>query len=161
MTVNSKVTRWLDEQGAQYEVIEHDRVYDAQAQARSLGVDVNHIAKSLVTHVTHHGDPVVLVVPGGQRISKVKIHEFFGTHHSRLALEDEMSRDFPDFELGAVPPLSGLLGLDGYIDRRLVGHDTVIFNAGSHTASIKMSMHDFLNIGELSIVDVVDDREAA
>lgn len=161
MAVNSKVTDWLDQQQAKYKIIEHDQVLDTAAEARAVGIDVDQIAKSLVIHITHDGNQAVIVIPGGQRISNDKLHELFGTDHARLALEEELTRDFPQFELGAVPPLGGLLRMPVYIDKRLVNHESVLFNAGSHTASIRMSMHDFINLADLSVVDVVEEREAA
>ena len=161
MTVNPEVVAWLDERGAKYEVVEHAQVFNTVAEARELGIDVDQLAKSLVVHVTHEGNQAVVVVPGGHRVSNDKLHLFFGTGHARLATEDELRTEFPQFELGAVPPLSGLVRLPVYIDRRLVDHETVLFNGGTHTASIRMSMHDFINLADLSVVDVVDESEAA
>jgi len=161
MAVNSKVIDWLDEQQAKYKVIEHDQVFDTVAEARAVGIDVDQIAKALVIHITHDGNQAVIVIPGGQRVNNDKLHELFGTQHARLALEEELTQDFPEFELGAVPPLSGLLQMPVYIDKRLVNHESVLFNAGTHTASIKMSMHDFINTADLSVVDVAEEREAA
>ncbi len=161
MAVNPEVVAWLDERGAEYEVIEHAQVFDTAAEARELGIDVDQLAKSLVVHVTHQGNQAVVVVPGGHRVSNDKLRSFFGTSHARLTTEDELRTEFPQFELGAVPPLSGLVRLPIYIDRRLVDHEKVLFNAGTHTASIRMSMHDFINLADLSVIDVVEEPEAA
>jgi len=166
MAANSEVTSWLDEREAAYEVLEHENVFSAVDEAQALDVEAGRIAKSLVVHITHPGPQTtgtqaVVIIPGGERTSNQKLHELFGTDHARLALEDELSQDFPQFELGAVPPLAGLIELPVYIDRRLVDHDTVLFNAGTHTASIKMMMHDFINLADAAVVDIVDEREAA
>ncbi len=161
MAVNPEVVAWLDERGAEYEVVEHAQVFNTVAEARELGIEVDQLAKSLVVHVTHQGNQAVVVIPGGRRVSNDKIQSFFGTNHARLTTEDELRNEFPQFELGAVPPLGGLLGLPIYIDRRLVDHETVLFNGGTHTASIRMSMHDFINLADLSVVDVVEEPEAA
>ena len=48
-----------------------------------------------------------------------------------------MSRDFPDFELGAVPPLGSLLGVPTYVDPEVMAHETVVF-AGSQRESVKI-----------------------
>ncbi len=161
MAVDPEVVAWLDEREAEYEVIDHPEVFATAQEARELGIDVDQVAKSLVVHVTHDGDQAIVVVPGGHRISNDKLQAMFGASHARLATEDELRRDFPQFELGAVPPLSGLVSLPIYIDRRLVDHETALFNGGTHTASIRMSMHDFINLADLSVVDVVDEPRAA
>lgn len=161
MATNREVTSWLDENDAHYEVLEHESVFSTAAEARALGIDVDQVAKSLVIHITHLGKQAVVVIPGGARASKIKLHELFGSNHARLALEPELGADFPQFELGAIPPLGGLIALPIYIDRRLVDHDTVLFNAGTHSASIKMSVHDFINLANAAVVDVVKEREAA
>jgi len=162
MALNPEVKTYLDGKQVDYEVIPHPQVFTTIEEAQALGVEASEIAKTLVVHVTH--DPknrAILVVPGSRKISNRKTHDIFGTKHARLALEDELVQEFPQFELGAVPPLGELISLPVYIDERFLSHDTILFTGGTHTDSIKMSVHDFLNLAENTLVDAVEEQEAA
>jgi Ala-tRNA(Pro) deacylase len=161
MPLNPEVKAYLDNKKVDYEIINHQQVFSTVEEAKTLGIDADEIAKALVIHITHVGNQALVVIPGGHKVSTTKIKELFGTKHARLALEDELARDYPLFELGAVPPFGDLLQLPVYIDSRLVAHDSVIFSGGTHTGSVKMSMHDFLNIANGSLVDVAEEKSAA
>ncbi len=162
MALNPQVKTYLDEKQVDYEVIPHPKVFTTIEEARALGIEASEIAKTLVIHVTHTPeDRALLVIPGSRKISTRKLHEIFGTKHARLALEEELARDFPEFELGAVPPLGELLDLAVYIDERLLTHDSVLFTGGTHTDSVKMDVHDFFNLTNSILVDAVEEQEAA
>jgi len=64
--------------------------------------------------------------------------------HVRLATEEELRRDFPGIELGALPPLGSLLGAPVYVDQELLQHETVVFAAGSQTESVQLKTADLL-----------------
>lgn len=162
MAINPQVKEYLDDKRVDYEVIPHAQVFSTIEEALALGVAGDEIAKTLVIHITRgNRGQALVVVPGSRKISRDKIRELFGAKHARLAMEDEMRRDFPQFKLGAVPPLGELLDLPVYIDERLLSHDTILFTGGAHTDSIRMQMHDFFNLTESILVDMVEEREAA
>src|SRR3989304_2006185 len=162
MALNPQVKAYLDSKQVTFEVIPHDRVFSSVDEARALGIEADEIAKSLVIHVTHlPGDMALLVVPGSRKISNKKIQQIFATKHARLATEDEMARDFSQFELGAVPPLGELLNLPVYADERLLDHDTILFTGGTHSDSVKISVQDFVNMTNAILVDVVEQARTA
>jgi hypothetical protein len=47
-----------------------------------------------------------------------------------------MRADFPDFELGAIPPFGEMLPAPEIVDRRVLDHDRVLCNGGDHTHSV-------------------------
>src|SRR4029453_11252831 len=59
-------------------------------------------------------------------------------NQARLVTEDELGHDFAGYQLGALPPLGGLLGAKVYVDPEVLGHDMVVFAAGTQTAPIRM-----------------------
>jgi len=78
------------------------------------------------------------------RLDMHLVQEAVGDRHVRLATEQELLRDFPDFELGALPPLGSLLGAPLYVDQEVLQHETVVFAAGSQTASVQIRTADLL-----------------
>lgn len=152
MALNAKVKELLDNKNVAYEVITHPTVYSSIEEARTLGIDADEVAKVLV--VTLHGQNSLVVVPGAHKLDSKKLRHFFGHRHARLATEEELSRDFKEFELGAVPPFGELFHIPVYIDQRLLEHKTVVFTGGTHTDSIKMSVEDLMNTTKAKVVDL-------
>lgn len=159
MSINNEVKEFIDNAGVSYETLEHPRVFSSIEEARALGMEADEIVKTLV--ITVRGELALAMVPGGQKIQNHKIREIFGSKHARLATEEELQRDFPQFELGAVPPLPQLLGLRGYADRELLNHDTIIFCGGTHTDSVRMNCADFINMVQPEIVDLCREEPMA
>jgi Ala-tRNA(Pro) deacylase len=78
-----------------------------------------------------------------------------GDHHVRLATEEELLRDFPDFELGALPPLGSLLGAPLYLDQEVLQHETVVFAAGSRTESVQLRTADLLQHQQVTALPLI------
>ncbi len=156
MTVASRVKQFLDDQGLTYEVVCHDETFSTTAEARAVGVIASHVAKTLVIK-TGEGD-VLVVLPASERLDIHKLRDIIGDNHARLATEDEMNTEFPDLDLGAVPPLGELFGAPVYLDQELEQATEIIFAGGTHRDSIKMSGEDFLKLTRPEVVDLV--REA-
>ena len=98
------LTKALDAAGATYEVLHHEHTERATAEALALGVSPDEVAKTLIVATpTGH---VRALVPASRRIDMRKLADALGESRKqlRLATEDEMRRDYPEFELGAVPP---------------------------------------------------------
>src|SRR5919109_1542492 len=60
-----------------------------------------------------------------------------------LASEDDLAGDYPDFELGAVPPFGGRED-QVIVDERLAGRDSVVLEAGAHEQSVGLKAADLL-----------------
>jgi Ala-tRNA(Pro) deacylase len=162
MAINPEVKNYLDEKQVVYEAVAHPQVFSTIEEAQTLGIEADEIAKTLVVHASRMpGDRALVVVPGSRKISNDKIREVFGSKHARLSLEDELEQEFPQFELGAVPPLGELLNLPVYVDERLLGHDTILFSGGTHTDSVKMDVNDFFGLCDSILVDVAEEEKAA
>ena len=85
-----------------------------------------------------------MAVLASGRLDMHLVQEAVGDRHVRLATEEELLRDFPGFELGALPPLGSLLGAPLYLDQQVLQHETVAFAAGSQTESVQLKTADLL-----------------
>jgi DNA-binding Lrp family transcriptional regulator len=65
-----------------------------------------------------------------------------GDKHVRLATEEEIEKDFPGYELGAMLPLGSLHGAPTFLDPEVMRHDTLVFAAGTQTESVKVRAED-------------------
>jgi Ala-tRNA(Pro) deacylase len=147
----------LEQQGAAFEALAHRQAYTSIDEARALGVDADEVLKTLAVRT---GPGYVLaVVPGARRLDLRLVHEALGDNHARLASEEELDRDFPDYQLGALPPLGALVGANVYVDPEVLGHDTVVFAAGTQTESVKMRTQELFKEGEFTTVALVKQPE--
>ena len=68
-----------------------------------------------------------------------------------------MAADFPQFELGAIPPLGEMLPAPEIVDHRLLDHDRVLCNGGDHTRSILLDPQNILRVSNAQVADVCED----
>ncbi|MGH3104092.1 MAG: aminoacyl-tRNA deacylase [Gaiellaceae bacterium] len=151
------LTGILDEAGVDYEVLAHAHTERAADEAEALGLSPGEVAKTLV--VTTPAGNVRAVLPASERIDLRKLGELDGESrkHLHLATEEALKRDYPEFELGAVPPLGGAHGDRVVVDRRLADRDSVVLEAGSHDESIRVQTADLIRLAGARVADICAD----
>jgi Ala-tRNA(Pro) deacylase len=138
----TQVTEHLETHGVPFEPIAHKQTYTSIAEARALGIDAGEVLKTVAVRVTD--GYALMAIPATCRLDMHLVQAAVGDRHARLATEEELLRDFPDIELGALPPLGSLLGARLYVDQEVLQHDTVVFAAGSQTQSVQIRTADLL-----------------
>lgn len=143
---------------ASYEVLPHARTESAAAEARTLGLPLGAIAKTIVVE-THVG-AVRAVIPASERLDIRKLRQVVGAHGKvRLASEDELGEDYPEFEVGSVPPVGGAHRDRVVVDRRLTEHGHVVLEAGTHDESLRIRTADLLLVARAIVADVCRDEQ--
>jgi Ala-tRNA(Pro) deacylase len=148
----SIVTEHLENRGVPFEVIPHRKAYTSIDEARALGIAADEVVKTVV--VTAAAGHVLVAVPGCRRLDMTMVRHAVGDNHARLATEDELARDFEDYELGAMPPVGSLVRSHVYVDPEVMDHDTVVFAAGSQTESVKIRTEDLFRGEPMTVVPV-------
>lgn len=150
------VTATLDRAHVPYTMLQHDRTETALQEARSLHVAPWQVAKTVVL-VTPSGGFARAVIPASCRLDLTKARSVLGADSVRLATEDELAGRYPEFELGAVPPI-GSTGDRVVVDIRLCGCDRVLFEAGTHECSVELDTRSFLDVSDAEIADVCEEE---
>jgi len=147
------VTRLLEETGIDFDVLEHARTERAADEATALGVGREEVAKTLV--LVAPGGNVRAVLAASERIDLRKVGDVLGISgkNVHLASEDDLAREYPDFELGAVPPLGGREDRV-IVDERLAGRDSVVLEAGSHQKSVRLKVGDLVRLTRAEVADI-------
>jgi Ala-tRNA(Pro) deacylase len=153
----SVVTEHLEQQGSVFEVIPHRQAYTSVDEARALGIEVGGVLKTLA--VRTGSGYALMVIPGSRRLDLHLAREALDDNRARLASEEELGRDFPDYELGALPPLGVLLDAPVYVDPEVLGHDSVTFAAGTQTESVKMQTQELFGTGGFTTMSLVKQPE--
>jgi len=149
----TQVTEHLQTHGVPFEPIAHQQTYTSIAEARALGIDASEVLKTVAMRAA--GGYALMAVPATCRLDMHLVQTAVGDRHVRLATEEELLRDFPDIELGALPPLGTLLGAPLYIDQEVLQHETVVFAAGSRTESIQIRTADLLQHEQVTTLPLI------
>ena len=156
----TQVTEHLRTRGVPFEPIAHRQAYTSIDEARALGIDASEVLKTVAMRVA--GGYALMVIPATCRLDMHLVQAAVGDHHVRLATEEELLRDFPGIELGALPPLGSLLGAPLYVDREVLQHETVVFAAGSQTESVQLETADLFQHEQataLPLIRQADDND--
>ena len=74
--------------------------------------------------------------------------------------EDDLARDYADFELGAVPPFSGRED-PVIVDERLATRDSVVLEAGAHDRSVRLKAADLVRLTKAQVADICREEPTA
>jgi prolyl-tRNA editing enzyme YbaK/EbsC (Cys-tRNA(Pro) deacylase) len=154
------MTRFLDEAGIDFELLEHSRTERATHEAAALGIRPEEVAKTLVL-VAPSGN-VRAVLAASERIDLHKVAASLGVGGKKvhLASEDNLAHDYPNFELGAVPPFGGRED-HVLVDEGLAGRDSVVVEAGSHDRSVRMKAADLVRLTGAQVADICKEEPPA
>lgn len=154
-TAPRRLVHELDRAAIPYELIDHPRTTTAAAEARVLGLDPREVAKTVVL-VTPDGF-VRAVLPASGRLDLHKVRAILETKDVELATEEALAGAYPEFELGAVPPLTGGDGDRVLVDRRLGESEWVVLEAGTHEQSVRLRTDDLVEVCHAPLVDLTHD----
>src|SRR5262245_22865014 len=156
----ANVIRFLEDVGVDFDVLEHARTQRATDEAAALGVAPEEVAKTLVL-VGSSGN-VRAVLAASERLDLHKVAATLGVTSKKvhLATEDNLAHDYPDFELGAVPPFGGRED-HVLVDERLAGRDSVVVEAGSHDRSVRLKAADLVRLTRAQVADICREEPTA
>ena len=151
MTVARNLKEFLDKSKAPYKLSTHQEVYTAQEVAHSLHVKGQYLAK--VVMIKSKDKLVMTVLPASHKVNIEKIKTLLKDPETRLATEAEFKTAFPDCDVGAMPPIGHLYGLELYADKALTQDPEIIFQAGSHVETIRMKYSDWEKLAKPKIAE--------
>ena len=140
MTIAYRVSEYLTEQDADYEILDHPHSSTSMETAQLSHVSGDRIAKTVV--LEDDRGYVLAVLPASCRVDLGELHRQTNRNLG-LANEYELGALFDDCEPGAVPPIGGIYDLDTIVDESLSQQSDVYFEAGDHEQLIRVSSETF------------------
>lgn len=137
----TKLKEFLDSHNIKYETIQHSTAYTAQEIASRAHVPGKELAKTVVVKID--GQLALAVLPASEHVDTYALKTTLGAESVRLATELEFKDQFPDCEVGAMPPFGNLYGLPVFAEESLSRDREISFNAGSHRELIRLAYDDF------------------
>ena len=150
--MNIAVISELERRHIPYELLPHRATMTAAAEAHALHLQPSEVAKSLVLG-TQHGY-VRALVPASKRVDPTKVATAFTLDEVWLVPESELVGAYPEFELGAVPPVAGPSHDRLIIDQSLREHPWLVFEAGRHDESVRVRTGDLLAATNAIVADI-------
>lgn len=144
------IKEYLTDNGIMFEVIKHSPSITAPQTAASAHISGSDLAKTVIVKAD---DRMVMVVePANDKVDLESLKHQIHALSIELANESDFRDLFPSCELGAMPPLGNLYGLEVYIAEALTHNDKIAFNAGTHSELIRVSYEDFVNLVEPKVI---------
>ena len=136
-----RLTEYLNKENVRYVTIKHSKAYTAHKIAVFAHIPHKELAKTVMINID--GEMAMIVIPASSRVDLERLREVVGARDVQLATEREFKDEFPDCEVGAMPPFGNLYGMDVYVARSLAEDEEIFFNAGSHSELIRLAYKDF------------------
>jgi Ala-tRNA(Pro) deacylase len=140
MTIAYRVSEYLAEQDADYEILDHPHSSTSMETAQLSHVPGDLVAKTVV--LEDDRGYLLAVLPATCRVDLGELHRQTNRNLG-LATEYELGALFDDCEPGAVPPLGGIYDLETIVDESLSEQSDVYFEAGDHERLIHVSSETF------------------
>lgn len=146
---HTRLQSFLDEHGATYRVSHHDSAYTAQDLAMAEHVPGLRVIKPVL--VRADGRYVLCALPACHRVDLEELRRQIPAAEVRLADERTLGSLFPDCELGAEPPVGRMYDLLTLMDESLTADDHVVFQAGTHSDSVTMTLAEYRRVAQPEI----------
>lgn len=148
---------YLDGAGVAYDLIEHTRVESAADEARTVERSPAAVAKTIV--LRDGNAHVIAAISAADRLDLHKLRALLDASRRqlRLASEEEIARDFPSLEVGAIPPFGPMVPVAEVLDRALMSHERVLCPAGDHRHSVLVETREIVRLTAARIADIRED----
>lgn len=143
MSIAPRLRQYLDEQKAEYELVEHRPTASSMQTALASHIPASQMAKAVLLDTADNY--LLAVLPSDHRIQLSELRSELG-QKPRLADEKEIGLVFSDCEAGAVPAIGSGYGVPTIIDDDLETVPDVYFEAGDHKSLIHMDRAEFLRL---------------
>ncbi len=145
---------YLDKQHVKYECLNHARAYTAQEVAASAHVSGKSLAKIVI--VKAGGQLAMVVLPAHDHINFAALKAATGWKDLNLASESEFKSQFPECEVGAMPPFGNLFGVPVFASSELRHYPQMVFNAGTHIELMRLAYADFERLVKPKVISTSD-----
>jgi len=151
MALPTKVKKYLDSKGIDYEELVHKTVYTAYDAAQTLKKELKEIAKTILIEAdkTH----VLLVLPADKKIDMEKLKKALGAKKISIPSEKVMIKILK-IQPGTLSSFGKLHNLEVVVDKAMLNAKKIVVSTGSFTDSVFMKVKDFVQSEEARLANV-------
>jgi Ala-tRNA(Pro) deacylase len=141
MPIPSRLSTYLEQCGARYEVCSHEHSRSSAETARAAHVPSHQLAKSVI--VEDDTGFVMAVLPADKSVKLGLLSRLLDRKQLRLSDEVRISALFADCDRGAVPAIGMAWGVETIVDDELDASEVVYIEGGDHERLLRMSQQQF------------------
>ena len=141
MSISARLSSYLEQRGARYEVCFHEHSNSSAQTARTAHIPPAQLAKSVI--LEDEMGCVMAVVPADKTVMLGQVARMLGRGRLRLSDENRIGMLFQDCDRGAVPPVGMAWGIETLVDDALEANEIVYMEAGDHERLLRMSHDQF------------------
>jgi Ala-tRNA(Pro) deacylase len=148
----------LNDAGARYRLIDHRPEGQTEAVSMIRGHRLSQAAKCMVLRVRLSKKSrryILAVVPGDRRVDLNRVGDLFGGKSASFATRD-VAEHLAGTVSGSILPFSFHPELQVMIDRKLLEHDEIYFNAARLDRSVALATQDYLSLAGGSIESIAE-----
>jgi len=146
----AKLKEYLENHHVKYSCLSHSVAFTAQEVAASAHVSGKNLAKVVIVKVG--GQLAMVVLPAHDHVNFAILKSATGSDDVDLASESAFKNQFPECEVGAMPPFGNLYDVPVYASSQLSTFDKILFNAGTHTELMQLAYQDFERLVKPKII---------
>jgi Ala-tRNA(Pro) deacylase len=141
MSISTRVARFLDDQGIEYDTLDHPHANTATNAALAAHVLPKSVAKAVVLE-DHDNRYLMAILPADH---KLNLHKLNNKMQVDLHLVDEchVYEMFSDCEPGAVPAIAPAYNMKAIYDETLDQLDDIYLEGGDHETFIHLEKTQF------------------
>lgn len=144
--MNKKLQNFLTKQKAKYKLREHKTVYTAYDAAKTQGLELKQVAKTLL--VKGDNKFAFVVLPASKKLDLPKLKKAINKYIEkigekkikklRIATESQIVQNFTKGK-GALSPFGSLYGRPTFVEKSFLKNKKINLNAGSFEESLEMT----------------------
>ena len=134
---SKRLKHFLDNNKVQYQILNHPIAFSALEISETTHIPEKNLAKSVI--VKTPTKMLMCVVRANDVLDLPLLKKVLNQQDVVLATEEEFAKEFPDCEVGAMPPFGNLYEMEVYVSDKLAEDKEIFFNAGNHSEVIKLS----------------------
>jgi len=144
MDITEQIIKLLQDNGITFQLLEHEPTQTSEDSVRIRETSPLQGRKAMILKGKKSERRIMVVITSNLKIDMKKVKTFLG---EEFQFEDPkiILKDF-GIEIGGIPPLGNLLGLETYFDNDNLLEKRAAFNCGLKTKSIIMSVDDLIKV---------------
>ncbi|MFX1520759.1 MAG: aminoacyl-tRNA deacylase, partial [Promethearchaeota archaeon] len=143
---------YLIRAGIDFEFFEKKETHTADAAAKSLGVPLNKIVKSIV-FLDENKLPLLAIVRGDQHVSRKKLQQVFNLKKVKTA-STEIAERTTGYPTGGIPPIGHRKPLRTVIDPFVLENDFIWAGGGTRKKMVKLKTSDILRLSKALVKEI-------
>jgi Ala-tRNA(Pro) deacylase len=143
MAIAITLKDYLENSGTQYDVVPHTYTTSSMLTAEAAHVSGDKLVKSVL--LEDENGYVLAVIPATHHLELGRISRQLNRRLG-LATEAELENIFTDCDLGAIPPIGNVYGVEVIMDECLKDCNEVYFEAGDHIELVHMESDAFMEL---------------